>query len=443
MRKSIILAPFLLLLLVTAYAVLEVHTTYDPDLEFRVINVTYPDNYLQIAKRPPRLREYTNVTVEYMIINHGEKEVKLDTLYISSNFGGYELGESKQTETFIIPPGSTHSGFIGVDEDWSPVRSIELGMNFDYGLETMIPGLFSKEISQLKPIYVPEPVYPVLVDTNIEWLNRYADEIYNPGLPPDSIPPIEAPEYITLDEASYMHDSDIVYLLESDPPRIFPRRIMLWHEVVNDFIDARDVSITYCPLTESAIGYTVQFMGNTTTFGTSGRLLNSNLVLYDRETQSHWPQIFGTAVEGKWKGVELETFPLLTTTWGRVKEVYPNATVLSTDTGTYRDYNDDPYQTYLARERIQFPVSQRDNRLEIHTKVVGIKYNNSTMAVVKDHIREQKEISFELGGTPITLAYDESLDAARVSSRESEVTFFEVYWFSWYAYYPDTGLIGD
>lgn len=439
MRKSITFIA-LLLLLVTTYAAWDSYSTTDPDVEFRVVNVTYPDNYLQIAKRPPRLREYTNVTIEYMILNHGEKEVQLDDLYVSSTFGGFELGESKEAGKITIPSGSNHTGFIGVDEDWSPVRSIELGMDFSYGLETEVPGLIAKEVNQLKPIYVEVPVYPVLVDTNIEWLNGYADEVYNTGMPPDTIPPIEEPEYIPLSEADYMREHDIVYLLETDPPRVYPRRIMLWHEIVNDYIDDRNASITYCPLTESAIGYSVKFMGNTTTFGTSGRLLNSNLVMYDRETQSHWPQIFGQAVDGKWKGVELETFPLLTTTWGKVKEVYPNATVLSTKTGTYRDYNDDPYQTYLARGRIQFPVSQRDSRLDIHTKVVGIKYNNETLAIVKDHIREQKSVSFELDGTTITATYDEALDAVRLL--EPDATYFEVYWFSWYAYYPETRLLG-
>ncbi len=441
MRKGIAIITTLLVL-VTAYATWDQMSLAEPDMEFRVLNVTYPDNYLQIAKRPPRLREYTNVTVEYMILNHGEKDVELDNLYISSTFGGFELGESKETGRITISPGANHSGFIGVNEDWSPVRTIELGMNFFYGLEGKVPGLISKEVSQLKPIYVEIPVYPVLVDTNIEWLNRYEDEVYNTGMTPDSIPPIEAPVYIPLDEADYIGPKDIVYLLESDPPRVYPRRIMLWHEVVNDYINDRNASITYCPLTESAIGYSVQFRGNTTTFGTSGRLLNSNLVLYDRETQSHWPQILGVAVDGKWKGVELETFPLLTTTWSRVKEVYPNATVLSTDTGNYRDYREDPYQTYIGRGKIQFPVSQRDSRLDLFTKVVGIKHNNETIAIVKDHVMEQKEVSFEINGTSITATYDEPLDSVRVTSAESDVTYFEVYWFSWYAYYPETVLIG-
>ena len=439
MRKSITSIASILFL-ITLYAVW-INPIEDTDLEFRVLNVTYPDDYQQIAKRPPRLREYTNVTIEYMILNHGEKEVKLDDLYISSNFGGYELGESKQTGRYTIPAGANYTGSLRVKENWSPVRSIEMGMDFDYGLETKVPGLVSTSVSQINPIYVEVPVYPVLVDTNIEWLTRYQEDVFIPGFPPDGIPPIETPIFIPIGDLDFLKDYNTVFLLESDPPRVYPRKVMLWHEVVNEYFDEQNTSITYCPLTESVIGYKVQFRGNTSTFGTSGRLLNSNLVLYDRETQSHWPQILGIAVDGKWKGVELESFPLLTTTWGRVKEIYPNATVLSTDTGAYRDYSDDPYQTYLARERIQFPVSHRDSRLGIHTKVVGIKSNNATMAVVKDHIREQKEVKFRLGEADVIAIYDEALDAVRVSS-DSTITYFEVFWFSWYAYYPETGLIG-
>jgi len=441
-KRSVVFLLFVVVFI--SYLSWDQNVRSDPvDFEFRVINVVYPENYIEIVKTPPRKTNYTNVTLEFSIINHGMSEISLQDIKIISNFGGNELGNSTVSSPIRIPSGSSHESKVLINEDWSNIMTIERSMNFSYGLKTKAGGFFSKEnLLKIHQFQTMESIYPAQVETDNGFYDKLSNNIINTRVLPDSIPPIDEPKYLKMNETSFMNPNDKVYLVESDVPRIYPKKIMLWHEIVNDEIDGRNVSITYCPLTDTAIRYSLNFSGETTTFGTSGRLLNSNLVLYDRETDSLWSQILGKSVVGERKDVELDWLPVVTTTWKKAITVYPDALVLSTDTGAYRDYDTDPYESYYAIGRVQFPVMHRDTTLKVHTVVIGVRNNNETAAIMKDYIREIGSLSFELGGETVLCVYDESLDTVRVSLIDSKIVeSIEVFWFGWYAFYPETKLL--
>lgn len=278
---------------------------------------------------------------------------------------------------------------------------------------------------------------PQLTDKTLDArLNEFADNIVSGGPPKDGIPPVDRPKYISVSESEdFLSDKDVIFVVESkEAVKIFPQKILVWHEIVNDVIDGEKVSVTYCPLTGSAVGFKGKLDEVETTFGTSGKLLNSNLVMYDRASDSYWPQILGMAVRGSQKGKPLEEFFIIWTTWEKAKAKYPDALVLSTDTGFLRSYGTDPYGSYLRKGNYYdsggpfFPVMAEDTRLADKEVVIGTRVNNSALAIVKSKIAGDKVANVVINNEPAAAFYDDSVDDARVFSRqiESRVLNFEI-----------------
>jgi hypothetical protein len=143
------------------------------------------------------------------------------------------------------------------------------------------------------------------------------------------------------------------------------------------------------------------------TFGTSGKLVNSNLLMYDRQTDSQWPQILGIAIDGKSKGTALEEIPLVWTQWSRWRQQQPDTVVLSTDTGYFRSYGTDPYGsydksgTYYDSGAPLFPVMANNDRFSPKEVVVGVKVNGRQTAVSKQGLRKKSVINTTLSGLPL------------------------------------------
>jgi len=283
-----------------------------------------------------------------------------------------------------------------------------------------------------------------------ERLTSYHQFIRSGGPPPDGIPPVDEPVYESMTEADLlMADQDVVFIVEADGEVfLYPQRILVWHEIVNEEFSGEKVSITYCPLTGSAIGFKGRFQGIETDFGTSGKLINSNLVMYDRETDSYFPQILAIAVEGDMKGQRLEEFPVVWSTWGRAKAHYDEALVLSEETGFIRDYNSDPYGGYVESsgyyfdDALLYPVMFEDDRFQTKEPVIAGRVKDLPFAILKSSLAEEKAITFTVGEHSLVAEYDEELDSARVFIEEEEgetpVNSFDVMWFAWYAFFPET-----
>lgn len=283
--------------------------------------------------------------------------------------------------------------------------------------------------------------------TAFDELDMISGLIRSGGPPPDGIPPIEKPRYVSVAEASKQwRDDDVVDAFVIDgQPRAYPRMITVWHEIVNETAGGKPISITYCPLTGSTVVFSGLLPdGTTTTFGTSGQLYNSNLVMYDRATDSMWPQLFGAAVRGERKGERLQELAgAVTTKFGLWKRKHPDGVVLSTDTGHARSYGTSPYGSYDVQEGTLFPVHQKDDRYPQKKVVVGVKVNGSALAIPKEQHKQRKEVSAELGGRKIVVLYDEELDAVRVLDRANSepLAAYDVMWFAWYAFNPDTEVL--
>ncbi len=234
----------------------------------------------------------------------------------------------------------------------------------------------------------PEP----LVDTG---------RIFPGGPPPDGIPPIDDPQFLGVEEAdAYLSDDEPVVVLEIDgDARAYPAQILIWHEIVNDTVGGIPVSITYCPLCNSAVTYGRTVRGEVTTFGTSGMLFNSALVMYDRATESLWTHFDGRAVVGLLTGEVLEPIgsPLLA--WADFKASYPEGRVLDRDnTGHSRDYGRNPYVGYDNPDGVPFLFrGDADDRARALQRVVGVAVGGESAAFALEAIVSEAEVAATTG----------------------------------------------
>ncbi|MBR9675389.1 DUF3179 domain-containing protein [Candidatus Woesearchaeota archaeon] len=271
------------------------------------------------------------------------------------------------------------------------------------------------------------------------------NKIVGGGPPKDGIPSIDNPKYVTVAEADeWIEDNELVLaIVYKDVKRVYPLQILVWHEIVNDFIAGDPILITYCPLCGSGIAYERKLGGETVEFGTSGKLYNSNLVMYDRKTDTYWSQIEGLAIIGELTGYELKEISIDTVVWRDWKEAHPDSEVLSQSTGFFRQYGTDPYGNYYEDSFVIFPLEAEDDRVHPKTVVFGVEINNSFKAYREDDLKEVGVIEDEVSGVSIRLVRDEAgivmilnLDTKKEIVKERD------FWFAWYAFHPDTELYG-
>ncbi|GGM51123.1 hypothetical protein GCM10012275_22560 [Longimycelium tulufanense] len=279
-------------------------------------------------------------------------------------------------------------------------------------------------------------------------LEALADAVTAGGTGKDGIPSIDRPRFVPAGDASFLGDDQPVFgLIHRGEVRAYPQLVLVWHEIVNDTVAGERLTVTYCPLTGTVIGFTGVPGGPELTFGTTGNLVNSNLLMYDRQTNSEWPQILGTAIRGRHKGRRLGTVPLVWSTWKAWREKHPDTQVLSTNTGSLRRYGSDPYGSYPGRSGYYFeggpffPVLVSDGRFPPKDIVIGVRGGAATVAVHRDLVRREKSVPVSLAGERLSVVWDETLETARVVGGEGRVDALDAMWFSWYAFYPDTEVL--
>jgi hypothetical protein len=209
------------------------------------------------------------------------------------------------------------------------------------------------------------------------------DEIISGGPPPDGIPPIDEPRFVSPAEADFLFGKEPVLAIEIDgDARAYPARILIWHEIVNDEVGGVPVTVTYCPLCNTGVAFERPTIdGVLLDFGTSGKLYKSNLVMYDRQTDSLWPQVTGVAVMGPLLGTELEQVPVQMVAWDDWAAEHPDGKVLSQDTGHRRSYGTNPYGGYDdPNTNPGFGVSDVDTRLPPKARVLGVRMGEDAIA---------------------------------------------------------------
>lgn len=253
----------------------------------------------------------------------------------------------------------------------------------------------------------------------------------------DGIPSIDEPEF---DDGGNVEPKDPVFGIEMDgEARAYPQDILAQHEIANDTVGGKNVAVTYCPLTGTAIGYE----RGGTTFGVSGDLVNSNLIMYDRATETRYPQILGVGTDGANEGESLREFDVTWTTWERWRDQHPDSPVLSRDVAV-RNYDRDPYggynpiSGYYESDSLSFSVMNRDDRYHPKKVFMAARDANEAVAFDKDRLREEGELSIETENGDYVATYEEPLDTASIERDGEPLTTFDAMWFAWAAFYPDT-----
>lgn len=303
---------------------------------------------------------------------------------------------------------------------------------------------------------VPEVPGDILWTLPVEEQNYYQsliDGLRSGGPPKDGIPAVDEPKFESVAQADeWLQPNDVVFGVIDGDVIAVPQRVLAWHEIVNLDLAGGTKSLTYCPLTGTAIGYHQDGDETNATLGVSGKLVNSNLVIYDRETDSYWPQIFGTAILGPETMSSFNEFPVVWTTWEKWKAAHPETQVLSHDTGFLRNYSEsgDPYGSYLSEsgyyfnDNLIFNPIHTDDRLSNKHVVVGVRdAERNAVAIDKDYLRTNGTVTVELAGRSVEVVYNEALDAHSASYTDTGawINSFDAMWFAWAAYYPDTQLI--
>jgi hypothetical protein len=297
--------------------------------------------------------------------------------------------------------------------------------------------------------------------------DAYVDFMMSGGPPPDGIPSVDRPRFVDADEADLEPGDMVIGFIHEGEARAYPHRVVVHHEIVNDRVGGLNVAITYCPLTATAQG----FERGDTTLGVSGQLLNSNLVMFDRESGSYFSQIAATGLTGEHQGETLVEVDITWTTWGRWQAAHPDTRVLSDRTGHLRNYTRDPYGSYnplggyYEGDRTIFPLLHASDLRHRKEMVVGGRTSErSAYFVLADLARERVQATdhfLAVYDATLGTGYIYGLDgpAPRVSARDDgayevdgaayapdalplePVIPIEAFFFAWHAFYPDSESI--
>lgn len=268
-------------------------------------------------------------------------------------------------------------------------------------------------------------------------------EILHGGPPRDGIPALSNPKLVESDSAGYLEPEDrVVGITLNGEARAYPVAILNWHEIVNDEIDDRHFAITYCPLCGTAVAFDSTIEGSTTEFGVSGLLYNSDVLLYDRDTESLWSQILGQAVAGPRVGQSLTAIPISHTSWRDWRNDHPDTLVLSDDTGYSRDYRRDPYAGYEESRHTYFAVNNRAPDT-YHPKevVVGLGVDGVYKAYPFIELERQGKPGFSdsVNGKRFDFEWDAANRSVTITdSAGHHVAAIQGFWFAWFAFHPDT-----
>jgi len=270
------------------------------------------------------------------------------------------------------------------------------------------------------------------------------DEIFHGGPPRDGIPALTRPEMIPADKAGFLGKKDVVMgIYYRGIARAYPNRIMVWHEIVNDNFNGTPVVVSFCPLCNTGIAFLAETDGKTLEFGVSGLLYNSDMLMYDRQSESLWAQIPGKAISGPYRGRQLTPVPVVHTTWEAWQAEYPQTRVLSPDTGYQRDYlAGNPYGDYDESRTLFFPVASRDDRYHPKENVLGLHAEGKARVWPFQELEKTSgEIEDEFDGQPVRIVYDKDNKSARAYNMQGELLpAVTAFWFAWYTFFPYTEI---
>ncbi len=219
-------------------------------------------------------------------------------------------------------------------------------------------------------------------------------EILSGGPPKDGIPSIDNPKFIALKEMSSLSGTEPVIGLEiNGDARAYPLRVLIWHEIVNDRVGGTPVTVTYCPLCNSAMVFDRRFDGKVLDFGTTGKLRNSDLVMYDRQSETWWQQFTGTGIVGKYTGKELKSIPVRLESFDNFKARFPDGKVLVPNSASMRNYGRNPYVGYDSAPTPFLYSGEMPEGINPMARVVVIKTGGKPRAVTLELLRRKGQVT--------------------------------------------------
>ncbi|HET9494617.1 MAG TPA: DUF3179 domain-containing protein [Chloroflexia bacterium] len=248
-------------------------------------------------------------------------------------------------------------------------------------------------------------------------------EILSGGPPKDGIPSLDNPRFVSVEAAqAWLGPVEPVIMLEVEGDvRAYPLQILMWHEIVNDVVGGVPVLVTFCPLCNTAIAFDRELDGQVLDFGTTGRLRYSNLIMYDRQTESWWQQASGEAIACCLVGRHLAFRPATMVSWTDFKAAHPTGKVLSRDTGFTRDYGQNPYSGYdnVNQSPFLYEGPRTPGTLPAMARVITVDLNNKAVAYPYDVLKNEHVINDVVGGTHLAVFWTEgtasALDAGAVA----------------------------
>lgn len=260
-----------------------------------------------------------------------------------------------------------------------------------------------------------------------EWLIP-KNEVKDGGPGKDGIPSIEQPKFTNIDNVgnNLLSDDDFVIgIVKDNEAKAYPHFILDWHEIVNDEINEDFITVNYCPLTGTAFGWESSVNGQKSTFGVSGLLYNTNLILYDRNTDSNWAQLRLECVNGSSIGKKPNLVNVVETNWGTWKKLYPNTKVLSTDTGFSRNYANYPYGDYKTNQDFfLFTATPSNDALPNKERIYAILNGDKSKVYQFSDFENGKVFKDEFNGKDYLIVGNENLITAfELTSEHDDLNF--------------------
>lgn len=249
-------------------------------------------------------------------------------------------------------------------------------------------------------------------------------EIVSGGPPKDGIPAIDRPRFERVDRANrWLREREPVLAFEhGGVARAYPLQILVWHEIVNDEVAGLPVAVTFCPLCNTAMVLERRHRDRVLDFGVSGRLRHSDMVMYDRQTESWWQQATGQGLVGAFAGDTLRMLDAQVVSWGEFRRAFPRGEVLSRETGVERPYGRNPYTGYDApggSPIARFFRGRTDDRLPPMERVVAVHHDGETVAYPFSRLHDVQVVNDEVGSTPIVVFWApgtaSALDEAQIA----------------------------
>lgn len=259
------------------------------------------------------------------------------------------------------------------------------------------------------------------------------EEIRSGGPPRDGIPALDDPRFIPASSADWLHPQEPVIVVSvGQDQRAYPLQIMIWHEIVNDTIGGKPLAITFCPLCNATLVFEREVDGRVLDFGTTGRLRMSDLVMYDRQTETWWQQFTGRGLIGEYAGRQLTEYPASIVAFEAFREAHPDGKVLSRRTGYNRPYGENPYRGYDRIDQSPFLFEgPTDPRLAPMERVLAVRVGESARIYPFSEFRDRQVVNETVGDRPVVvLAGDpafSALDERRISEsrRVATLTAFD------------------